>query len=267
MKRNLMMIGIAVAALLLCTENIQAQSRVARRTRTERREVRRDEKLVRQPDPRRTQGAAVIVEQRRPVYKVVDNEVIRAFDREHFDSDRLKMADMIFSTGGLMTVGQITRISDIFDYDSNRIKFLKKAYDNCVDRHNFYLVLPTLDYSSSREKIIKYVLDEQERPRYDAEVVRKVSLSDMSAILKALKNETFDSTREKLARMITSGSLFTSRQIADMAKTFKFDSNRYDFLLDAYRSCIDPQNYAIAANTLEFNSNRNDLMRKITRRP
>lgn len=267
MKRNLMMIGIAVAALLLCTENIQAQSRVARRTRTERREVRRDEKLVRQPDPRRTQGAPVIVEQRRPVLKVVDNEVIRAFDREHFDSDRLKMADMIFSTGGLMTVGQITRISDIFDYDSNRIKFLKNAYQNCVDRHNYYLVLATLDYSSSREKIIKFVMEEQDRPYYDAEVVRKVSSSDMTAILKALKNETFDSTREKLARMITSGSLFTSRQIADMAKTFKFDSNRYNFLLDAYRSCSDPQNYAIAANTLEFNSNRNDLMRKITRRP
>ena len=67
--------------------------------------------------------------------------------------------------------------------------------------------------------------------------------------------------------MIVSGSLLTSRQIADMAKTFTFDSNRYEFLLFAYRSCADPQNYVIAANTLEFSSNRNNLMRKITRRP
>ena len=66
--------------------------------------------------------------------------------------------------------------------------------------------------------------------------------------------------------MIVCGSLLTSRQIADMAKTFKFDSNRTGFLLYAYEFCADPQNYVVAANTLEFSSNRNELMRKITRR-
>ncbi len=265
-----MMIGIALAALLLTAQSVEAQSRVARRTRTERRDERRDqrrdEKLVRQPDPRRTQPVAVL-ERRVPVLKVVDNDVIRAFDRERFDSDRLKMADMIFSTGGLMTVDQIVKISEIFDYDTNRIKFLKKAYDNCVDRHNFYLVLGTLDYSSSRDKMMKYVLDNRIDEIRDGEPYRKVTNSDMNAIIKALKKESFDNARGKLAEMIVCGNLLTSRQIADMAKTFSFDSNRYDFLLTAYRSCVDPQNYVVAANTLEFSTNRNDLMRKITRKP
>ena len=265
MKRNMMMIAIAVAALLLGTENIQAQSRVVRRADTDR----RDERLIRQEDPRRSQRdrREVVVEHRRPVIKVVDNEVIRAFDRERFDSDRLKMADMIFSTGGYMTVEQITRVSEIFDYDNNRIKFLKKAYDNCVDRYNFYRVLGTLEYSSSREKIIKYVMDNPiDEILYD-EPVRKITNAEMNAIIKSLKNESFDSTRGKLARMIVRGNLFTSRQIADMAKTFTFDSNRYEFLLYAFDSCVDQQNYVVAANTLEFSTNRNDLMRKISRRP
>ena len=67
--------------------------------------------------------------------------------------------------------------------------------------------------------------------------------------------------------LIVRSNLLTSRQIADMAKTFSFDSNRYDFLLFAYDSCADPQNYAIAVNTLEFSTNRSDLMKKISRRP
>jgi hypothetical protein len=264
MKRITMMICIAVAVLLLSTESIQAQSRVVRRARTER----RDERQARREEPRRPQREPVIAPAPRPVpVKVVDNEVIRAFEHERFDSDRLKMADMIFSTGGLMTVAQITRISENFAFDDSRVKFLKKAYINCIDCHNFYRVLPTLQFSSSRDKIMKFVIEDEEHRHRDGEPYGKVSSSDMNAIVKALKNETFDSSREKLADMIVAGNLLTSRQIADMAKTFQFDSNRYDFLLYAYRNCVDPQNYVIAANTLQFSTNRSDLMKKISRRP
>ena len=263
MKKNLMMIGIAAAALLLATENVQAQSRDTRGARTER----RNERVIRQEDPRRSDRGMVIVQEPARRVKVVDHEVIRAFDRETFDSNRLKMADMVFSTGGFMTAAQIRDVSGMFDFDSNRIKFLKKAWFNCVDRFNFYRVLETLEFSSSRDKMIKYIMDTPIDDPRDMEPAQKVNNTDMNAIIKMLKKEDFDSTREKLAKMIVSGSMLTSRQIADMAKTFDFDSNRYEFLLYAYRSSVDPQNYVIAANTLEFSSNRNDLMRKITRRP
>lgn len=265
MKRKMIIWSIAVAGLLLCAESVQAQSRVVRRSRTER----RDERQIQREEPRRPVRTDEIVPRPRPI-KVVDNEVIRAFDRERYDSDRLKMADMIFSTDGHMTVEQITRISHSFSFDTNRVKFLKKAYLNCVDRHNFYRVLPTLEFSSSRENVIKFVTDNQEeRKRRDREpaVYYKVTSSEMSDIIKALKNESFDSYRVKLANMIVCGNMLTSRQIADMAKTFSFDSYRSDFLLIAYENCADPQNYVVAANTLQYSSNRDSLMRKISRRP
>ena len=262
MKTRMMMIGIAVAALLIATESVQAQSREVRRVRTETRNDRR----IRPEDTRRAERGIVVVQEPHRV-KVVDNEVIRAFAREPFDSDRLKMADMVFSTGGLMTVAQVTRVSESFSYDSNRIKFLKKAYQFCVDRYNYYMVLGTLEYSSSREKIIEYVLDNRENDIRNGEPFRKISNSDINAIIRVLKNESYDSTRGKLANMIVNGSILTSRQIADMARTFTYDSNRYKFLLYAYESCADPENYVIAVNTLEFSSNRNELMRKIARRP
>lgn len=260
MKTRVMMIAIVAAALLLGTESIQAQSRVVRRDRTER----RDDRYIDRQDPRRDRRDVPPAPER-PRIKVVDNEVIRSFERERYDSNRLKMADMIFSTDGFMTTAQITRVSNYFDYDSNRIKFLKKAYRNCVDRYNYYMVLSSLDYNSSRENIIKFVLENEEEMMRDGAPLRKVSNAEMSDIVKALKNEAYDSTRSKLAKMIICGNLFTSRQIADMAKTFSYDSNREDFLLYAYRNCTDPQNYVVAANTLQYSSNRNNLMRKISR--
>ena len=262
MKTRMMMIGIAVAALLLATESVQAQSRVVSRERTER----RDDRHIEQADPRRTRTREVPPPPQERRVKVVDNEVIRSFERERYDSNRLKMADMVFSTGGFMTSAQIIRVANYFDYDSNRVKFLINAYRNCVDRYNYYMVLSTLDYSSSREKVIRYVLDEKEDMLRETDMVRKVSASDMSAIIKALKNETYDSTREKLAKMIACGSLLTSRQIADMAKTFSFESNKENFLEYAFIFCSDPQNYTLAVNTLKYSSDRNELMRFISRR-
>ena len=255
-----MMISIAVAALLLCTGNVQAQSRVVQRQRTDS----RDERLIQQEDPRRSpiRKETPAIRPVRPP-KPVDVEVIRAFKRESFDSNRLRMADMIFSTGGLMTTAQIREITLIFDFDSNRIKFLKKAYLNCIDRANFYKVLPALDYSSSREKIIDYVMECRRDEIRNGDGYYRVSSSDMNDIIKALKGMTFDSTRKKMGRMMVYGTLFTSRQIADMAKTFEFESNRYDFLADAIDNCVDLQNYYLAVNTLKYSSDRNKLMRAV----
>lgn len=259
MKRN-MMICLAVAGLLLCTGNIQAQSRSARRVRTDEPVSATSRRAVtRNADSRK----AVPL---RPQRKKVDNETVRAIERENFDSNRLKMADMVFRTGGLMTTGQIEKIAMSFDFDNERVKFLKMAYNNCLDPHMYYRVLRTIEFNSSREKIIDYVLDQRKEIIKDGEPYYKISSADMSAIIKTLKNESFDSTRKKLAKMIVCGSVLTSRQIADMAKTFDFDNNRYDFLLYASQSCIDMHNYTVAVNTLDFDDNRRRLMDKVVRR-
>lgn len=254
-----MMIGIAVAALLLCTESVQAQSRVVQRE-----PERRDQRLIQKEDPRRSRilKEKPVIKPVRPP-KPVDVEVIRSFKRESFDSNRLRMADMIFSTGGLMTTTQIRDITLIFDFDSNRIKFLKKAYLNCIDRANFYKVLSALEFSSSREKIIDYVMDCRRDELRNGDGYYRVSQSDMNDIIKALKGMSFDSTRKKMGSMIVYGTLFTSRQIADMAKTFEFESNRYDFLVKAIDNCVDLQNYYQAVNTLRYSSDRNKLMKAV----
>ena len=237
-----MMIGIAVAALLLCTESVQAQSRVVQRE-----PERRDQRLIQKEDPRRSRilKEKPVIKPVRPP-KPVDVEVIRSFKRESFDSNRLRMADMIFSTGGLMTTTQIREITL-----------------NCIDRANFYKVLSALEFSSSREKIIDYVMDCRRDELRNGDGYYRVSQSDMNDIIKALKGMSFDSTRKKMGSMIVYGTLFTSRQIADMAKTFEFESNRYDFLVKAIDNCVDLQNYYQAVNTLRYSSDRNKLMKAV----
>ncbi|MBP5647262.1 MAG: DUF4476 domain-containing protein [Bacteroidaceae bacterium] len=254
MKRRTI-IGMAVAALLLCTTNGNAQSRVVRRA-----------------NPERDFDRRVIVTDRhidlKPVAigpKIIGNDAVRSFKNEPFDKNRLRMAEMIFRTDGAVTARQAILIAETFSFDSNRLEFLKMAYPNCVDRHNYYLTLRTLDFNASRERLMDFINGfEAENP---LRIINRITNDDMKEIVSTLKNETFDSTRYKLAVMILNGGEFTARQIAAMAKTFDFDNNRMDFLLGAYRFCIDRYNYTVAVNTLDFSSNRTRLMNEIALRP
>lgn len=278
MKQRMIIWSLAVAGLLMAgIEDVQAQSREVRRVNTERRP---DDRSINQPDPERSN----VIDTRRPAQdphrneagihkpipapkdRLISNDAVRAFGRESFDSNRLKMADMIFRTGGMMTVEQVVYISRTFDFDSNRIKFLNNAYLNCIDRYNYYLVLKTLDYSSSREKVINRIEEIRQEEMYRYDEYYRISTTDMNNIVRTLKNEDFDSYRIKIARMIVNGNLFTARQIADMANTFSFDSYRKEFLLYAYDNCVDTQNYTVAIKTLDYRSNRSQLMDELSRR-
>lgn len=254
MKRRTI-IGMAVAALLLCTTNGNAQSRVVRRANPDRDYDRRGIVTDRHMDIK-------------PIAigpKIIGNDAVRSFKNEPFDNNRLRMAEMIFRTDGAVTARQAALIAETFSFDSNRLDFLKMAYANCVDRHNYYITLRTFDFNTSREKLMDFINAMEADAPY--RVINRVTNDDMKDIVALLKNETFDSMRYKLAVMILNGGEFTARQIAAMAKTFDFDSGRMDFLLKAYRNCIDRYNYTVAVNTLDFGSNRTKLMNEIALRP
>ena len=248
MKRGTI-IGMAATMFLLCTTNGNAQSRVVRRA-----------------NPDREPERKVIVTDRHidvipvPNYapRIINNDVVKSFKNEPFDKNRLRMAEMIFRTDGAVTARQAALIAETFSFDSNRLDFLKMAYDNCVDRHNYYLTLRTLDFNTSKEKLMDFINNNEADNHH--RIINRATNNDMKEIVSLLKNEAFDSMRLKLSLMILNGGEFTARQIASMAKTFDFDKGRMDFLLKAYKNCIDRYDYTIAINTLSFSSNRTKLL-------
>lgn len=82
----------------------------------------------------------------------------------------------------------------------------------------------------------------------------------MSAAAVEYRRLTFDSNRMKLARIrFETGRFYTAYEVARIAETFTFDSNRYEFLREAYRYTMDNWNYYVAVRTLTFSSNRTKL--------
>lgn len=290
MTRRIIVWSIAVAGLLLATENVNAQSRTVTSVNTDRRKVetpaarpddRRDAPI--KPDPRnadarpapRAETAPAPVRRApdapaRPEFRPkkemrrLSADAIRAFERESFDADRTRQARLMLKADVRLTTDEIIRMALAFDFDSGRLEFLELAYENCLDRWNFYRAVETLTFSSSRTKLIDYALEAGLRGRdiyYDLTVTKE----EMKEIVRILKKESFDSDRLRLAELIVAGNWLTARQIAQMANTFEFDSVRMKFLRFAYEFCYDLENYNVAIATLDYSSNRRQLTAELAR--
>lgn len=92
-------------------------------------------------------------------------------------------------------------------------------------------------------------------------VVVMYTEEQVDSMVVRLKGQSFDSDRLALAKVIVaSAATLNSAQIARLAQTIDFSNSRVDFLKYAYHYCIDPVNYTVAVNTLNFSSDKRKVL-------
>lgn len=73
-----------------------------------------------------------------------------------FDSDKLKIAQQVLSTNYLNS-NQVAQLIEVFDFENNRLKFAKQAYNKTIDKQNFYIVNGAFDFNSSITELANYI--------------------------------------------------------------------------------------------------------------
>ena len=82
---------------------------------------------------------------------------IRSLVKEQkFEKDRMNVALQAIR-GKLLTADQISDLARLFSFESDRLSFLKSAYDGCFDKDNYFVVYQTLDFSSSKDELTKFL--------------------------------------------------------------------------------------------------------------
>ena len=82
---------------------------------------------------------------------------IKALVKEQsFEKDRMNVA-LQAVRGNRLTADQIAELAKLFAFESDRLQFLKSAYDYCFDKQNYYVVYQTLNFSSSKDELAKYL--------------------------------------------------------------------------------------------------------------
>ena len=78
-----------------------------------------------------------------------------------------------------------------------------------------------------------------------------------------IADESFDSSRLKLAKQIITTNPITVDQIIGICKLFNFESNKLDFAKFAYRHCTDKNRYFIVNEVFSFESSKRELHKYI----
>lgn len=93
---------------------------------------------------------------------------------------------------------------------------------------------------------------------------QQMSLGEFNSFIQTLRNQSFDSTRLKIAKQVISQNYLSTKQVSELMRLFSFESNRLDIAKFAYTHTVDKQNYYQLSNSFDFNSSINQLMNFIS---
>jgi len=75
---------------------------------------------------------------------------------QNFDDIRLKVAKQIINANCLST-NQIKDLCQLFSFEDNKLQLAQFAYDNCIDRKNYFQINDIFKFSSNVETLTEYI--------------------------------------------------------------------------------------------------------------
>lgn len=159
---------------------------------------------------------------------------------------------------------QVKAMAMRFSDDESRLEFAVAAFPRTVDPENFYVV-----YDAFTKFSVVFRLHDRVRPAAPPPpvfhpqpvVLAPVSEKDFRDMLKAIRNESFDKTRQDLARQIIGSSRgnFLSSQIKQIVNCMDFEPGKLAIAKFAYDYVLDPENYYLVQEAFSFSNSRQQL--------
>ena len=85
--------------------------------------------------------------------------------------------------------------------------------------------------------------------------------TSFNSFLQMLRSESFDNTRQTLAKQTIRENYFTASQIKDIVEIFSYENSKLDIAKFAYDRCVDKNNYFIINQALTYSSSKEELAR------
>lgn len=84
------------------------------------------------------------------------NSILFAIRNESFSSDKMNIARQATMYKTLKAY-QVVEIGKQFSFESDRLEFAKMAFNNTIDKENYYLVNSIFHFSSSKSELNRFI--------------------------------------------------------------------------------------------------------------
>ena len=195
-------------------------------------------------------------------------ETLRSLKAERSAAGKLRHAKTVFP-GHWLSSRQVKAIAARLADDDARLEFALAAYPRTVDPENFYDVYDAFTTFSKVMRLHDRIQSARHRgPPPAVAAPQPMTDQDLKQILQALRRESLESNRSRLARQILGSSQanFLARQIKDILGCFDFESTKLEVAKFAYDYTLDREKYFLVNEAFTFSSSKDELSRYLESR-
>ena len=82
--------------------------------------------------------------------------VLLSIDKEWLEGNKIKSATQVVRSNAL-TVSQVKQLVQLFTFENNKLELAKQAYQNTVDKRNYYMVADLLTFNANKAELERYI--------------------------------------------------------------------------------------------------------------
>lgn len=164
-----------------------------------------------------------------------------------------------------LSLGQLMKLSTLFQLESNRLAFMKEVYPRTYDLENYSFGTEVFSHVPYKNDWLAYcptIIDPPVAPPSAPPVIIcEVSQNDFEDIKRSIGNVSVNSTKLTLAKQIISTKkCFTVRQIAGIIELFSVESSRLEVALFSYDFCTNTSDYYQLTESFYTTSSKDKLL-------
>jgi hypothetical protein len=84
------------------------------------------------------------------------SQVLQEISKEWLETNKMKSATQIVTTNSL-TSAQVKQMILLFNFESNKLELAKQAYQNTVDKKNYYMINDVFSFNGSKDELARYI--------------------------------------------------------------------------------------------------------------
>lgn len=211
--------------------------------------------------------------------------------RSNTDNYSLLQQSITFAENNCLSASQVAEIALLFDNDKDRIEFCKRAFNNTVDKNNFYEVYNSFFYFSTVFQLHDHLKSQPEsapgkilaRQSKESKTDKEASLlesfilpqhqfyfgpngcgepvnsEEFTNLMVSLKSVNGELDRLTKAKNISNTNCLSTDQTIRLSLQLSTENARLDYLKYAAPMVYDLHNFGYSMQALNFTASKNEL--------
>lgn len=207
-------------------------------------------------------------EKKECVVSLNDTEIqyaINLFNKTNDKADRITYLETIIQYN-CYTTEQLIQILNLFDIEMDKLKQARIAYWHLSDKNNVSKINEIFKFPTFKEEFnvfLKEVADKNKQENLKCTV--PISDTQFNFIYNSVNKAKNEFAKLEVAKKETVMNCFSTAQIKKIMNIFVHDREKMDFIYAAYSVVTDKENYPTLANDIQFNENKNDFLKFISK--